>query len=171
MSTEPTIIERPAQPYVAIPTKATMQNLGEVVPPLNAEVFGWLAAHGGEPSGAPFWKYNVIDMERGMEIEAGVTTREPVAGDERVHAGVLPAGRYATLRHAGHPMTLMDATARLLRWADAQGLKWDVSPSPEGERWAARLEIYLTDPQVQPDMNAWETELAFRLADERSAAP
>ena len=167
MSNEPTIVERSAQPYAAITARVTMQNLGEVVPPLNQEVFAWLAQHGAQPSGGPpFWKYNVIDMERGMELEAGVTTTELVAGDGRVHAGVLPAGRYATLHHVGHPSTLMDATARLLRWADARGLKWDVSESPEGERWASRLELYLTDPREQPDMNAWETELAFRLADD-----
>jgi effector-binding domain-containing protein len=166
MSNDPTITERPAQPYAAITVTATMQNLGEVVPPLNVEVFGWLAAHGGEQAGPPFWKYNVIDMERGLEIEAGVATREPVAGDGRVHAGVLPAGRYATLYHVGHPSTLMDATARLLRWADARDLKWDVSPTAEGERWGCRLELYLTDPREQPDMNAWEAQLAFRLADE-----
>ncbi|MBO0744949.1 MAG: GyrI-like domain-containing protein [Candidatus Dormibacteraeota bacterium] len=171
MSTEPRIVERTAQPYVAITAKATMQNLGEVVPPLNQEVFGWLAAHGAQPSGGPpFWKYNVVDMERGLEIEAGVTTRQAVEGDGRVHAGFLPAGRYATLRHVGHPMTLMDATARLLRWADEQGLKWDVTESPDGERWTARLEFYLTDPREQPDMNAWEAELAFRLADGNGSA-
>jgi len=28
-----------------------------------------------------------------------------------------------------------------------------------------RLEIYLTDPSVEPDMSKWETQLAFRLAD------
>lgn len=165
MSTDPTIVDRPAQPYVAITARVAMQNLGQVVPPLNAEVFGWLAAHGVQPSGEPpFWKYNVIDMERELGIEAGVATGQPLTGDERVHAGVLPAGRYATLRHTGHPDTLIDATARLLRWGDAQGLTWDVSPSPEGERWGCRLELYLTDPAEQPDMNAWETELAFRLA-------
>jgi hypothetical protein len=30
---------------------------------------------------------------------------------------------------------------------------------------ACRLEIYLTDPGKQPDMDKWETQLAFRLAD------
>lgn len=161
---EPTIVERPAQPYAAITVKVTMQNLGEVVPPLNQEVFEWLAAHRAEPAGPPFWKYNVVDMERGLEIEAGVATREPVAPDARVHAGELPAGRYATLRQTGHPSTLMDATARLLRWAAQQHLTWDVSESPQGERWGCRLEFYLTDPREQPDMSAWEAELAFRLA-------
>jgi effector-binding domain-containing protein len=94
-----------------------------------------------------------------------VTIAAPVAGDDRVTVGVLPAGRYVTTRHVGHPSTLMAATAALLEWAAAQGLTWDVSASPSGERWGARLEIYLTDPRVEPDMNRWETELAFRLAD------
>jgi effector-binding domain-containing protein len=165
MTSTPTIGDRTAEPYVAIKTLVTMANIGAVVPPLNGEVFAWLAARGVAPSGPPFWKYNVIDMERGLEIEAGVTVAEAVAGDDRVTAGVLPAGRYVTLRHAGHPSTLMAATASLLEWAAARGLTWDVTPSPSGELWGARLEFYLTDPRVEPDMNKWETELAFRLAD------
>jgi effector-binding domain-containing protein len=142
----------------------TMHNLGEVVPPLTGEVFGWLAQRGVAPAGPPFWKYNVIDMQRGLEVEAGVTVAAPVAGDARVQAGVLPAGRYATARHVGHPSTLLAATAALLDWAKARGLTWDVTPSPEGDRWGCRLELYLTDPRDEPDMHKWQTQLAFRLA-------
>ena len=79
-------------------------------------------------------------------------------------AGTLPAGRYVTLHHVGAPETLAGATASLLDWAAAKGLAFDVSPSPEGERWGCRLEIYLTDPRDEPDMSKWETRLAFRLA-------
>jgi len=161
---EPTIVERAAAPYAAITVRVTMDKLGEVVPPLNGEVFAWLAAHGGAPNGPPFWKYNVIDMARGLEIEAGATVAQSVAGDGRVIAGTLPAGRYVTMRHVGHPSTLMAATAALLDWATQHGLTWDVNPSPDGERWGARLEFYLSDPSVEPDMNKWVTELAFRLA-------
>ena len=166
MTTEPEIVELPERPYVAIAASVTMQTLGTVVPPLNGEVFGWLAARGGVPAGPPFWKYNVIDMDRSLEVEAGVSLAEPVPGDDRVLAAVLPAGRYATLRHVGHPDTLMAATAALLDWAAAKGLKWDMSPSPEGERWGGRLEIYHSDPVNEPDMTKWVTELAFRLADQ-----
>ncbi|MEU4196855.1 GyrI-like domain-containing protein [Kribbella sp. NPDC026611] len=165
MNTEPTIIERASQPYVAISAKVRMAEIGTAVPPLSEEVSRWLGMHGVKSSGPAFWRYTVIDMSRYLQIEAGEPTQEPVGGDERVHAGVLPAGRYATLRHIGAPQTLIDATGSLLEWADGQGLRWDVSPSPEGERWGCRLEVYHTNPQDQPDMNKWETELAFRLAD------
>jgi hypothetical protein len=36
--------------------------------------------------------------------------------------------------------------------------------TPDGERWAARLEIYETDPAVEPDMTKRTTLLAFRLS-------
>ena len=63
------------------------------------------------------------------------------------------------------PSGLEGATAELLQWAETRGLLWDMNDSPAGERWGCRLEIYHSDPREQPDMNAWRTELAFRLAD------
>ena len=163
--TEPKIIERADQPYVAIRANVTMAKLGETLPPLHGEVFGWLGSRGIEPAGAPFWKYNVIDMERELEVEVGVPVAGQADGDDRVLAGVLPAGRYASLMHTGHPSTLIDATRALLEWAAKEGLAWDVVDTPDGQRWTARLEVYETDPDEQPDMNKWVTELAFRLAD------
>ena len=91
MTTEPEITELPARPYAAIPASVTMETIGTVVPPLNGEVFGWLAARGIAPAGPPFWKFNVIDMARNLEVEAGCPVAEPVIGDGRVVAGVLPA--------------------------------------------------------------------------------
>ena len=166
MTSEPVIAELPAQPYAAIRAFVTMETIGSVVPPLNREVSAWLAGHGIQPSGAPFWKFNVIDMARGMEVEAGVAVADAPAGDGRVVASVLPAGRYATVRHVGHPETLLAATAGLLQWAELNGVRWDMSRSGEIERWGCRLEIYHTDPRDEPDMTKWETQLAFRIADD-----
>jgi effector-binding domain-containing protein len=100
-----------------------------------------------------------------LEVEAGVPVAATGAGDGRVVSGVLPAGRYATLTHVGHPSELMAATGTLLDWAAAQGLTWDMSPGINGERWGCRLESYLTDPSQEPDMSKWVTQLAFKLAD------
>ena len=65
----------------------------------------------------------------------------------------------------GHPDGLLGATASLLEWASQEDLTWDMTSTPDGERWAARLEIYETDPAVEPDMAKWTTQLAFRLSD------
>lgn len=165
MWTEPQLVQRAEQPYAAIRVLVTMQELGDVVPPLNDEVFAWLAQQGVQAAGPPFWKYNVIDMERQLEIEAGAPTASAITGDDRVSTGVLPAGTYATLTNTGHPSTLIDATRALLEWGDRQSVRWDRSEVGEGEQWGSRLEIYLTDPDEQPDLTQWQTELAFRVAD------
>jgi len=149
---------------VAIRGQVSMAEIGAFAV-RTPEVFAWLGAHGLPPAGPPFLKYNVIDMARDLEIDNGVPVAAPVEGDAEVIAGVLPAGRYATLTHVGHPSELMAATKALLDWAAAQGLTWDMSPLADGERWGSRLEIYLSDPREEPDMSKWVTQLAFRLAD------
>jgi effector-binding domain-containing protein len=164
MSAVPEIVTRTEQPYVAIRARVAMSEL----PALGArlgEVFGWLGARGLAPAGPPFFKYNVIDMASELEMEAGVPVAAAVDSDGHVVSGVLPAGRYATLTHLGHPSELVEVTETLQDWAAAQGLTWDMLPGPDGDRWGCRLEIYLTDPAQEPDMSKWETQLAFRLAD------
>lgn len=163
MSSAPEIETRAEQPYVAVRAKVTMDGIAAFARRFG-EVFGWLDSHGLAPAGPPFFKYNVIDMARELEMEAGVPIAAAATGDDQVVAGVLPAGRYATLTHVGHPSELMAATKALLDWAAEQGLTWDVTPSEDGDRWACRLENYLTDPEQQPDMSKWVTQLAFKLA-------
>ena len=104
-------------------------------------------------------------MERELEVEVGTPVAAALDGDSQVLAGVLPAGQYATARYRGHPDGLSGATATLLDWAEKQHLTWDMTPDPAGERWGARLEIYETNPAIEPDMTKWTTRLAFRLAD------
>jgi effector-binding domain-containing protein len=163
MSSAPEIETRAGQPYVAVRAKVTMGEIAAFARRFG-EVFGWLDSHGLAPAGPPFFKYNVIDMARELEMEAGVPVATATGGDDQVVAGVLPAGRYATLTHVGHPSELMAATKALLDWAAEQGLIWDVTPGEDGDRWAARLENYLTDPEQEPDMSKWVTQLAFKLA-------
>lgn len=147
MLSEAQVIERPAQPYVALKEHVTMATIGTVLPGLHGRVSAWLGERGSTPAGAPFWKYNVIDTARFLEVEVGV-----------------PSGRYATLRYTGHPGGLIHATEFLLEWAEEHDLTWDVAQTPDGDRWASRLEICETDPAAEPDMSKWVTQLSFRLA-------
>ena len=168
LESTPQIIERSPQPYVAVRDAVTMSTLSRVADHI-PELFGWLAQRGQTPSGAPFFRYLTIDMERELEVEAGVPVVAPLElapeAGSAVTAETLPGGRFVRAFFVGHPDRLKNATADLLQWAETQGLRWDMNGSPVGERWGCRLEIYHTDPLEQPDMNAWRTELAFRLAD------
>lgn len=164
MSPAPEIVTRAEQPYVAIRGRVSMSELGPFAV-RTGEVFAWLEAHGLAPAGPPILKYDVIDMARQLEVEAGVPVAAAVDGDGEIVSGVLPAGRYATFTHVGHPSELAGATGALLDWGASQGLTWDMSRDGDVERWGSRLEFYLTDPGEEPDMGKWETQLAFRLAD------
>ena len=165
MLTVPKIAERGEQPYVAITATIPMREIGPSAQSLLPEVFGWLAARGIRPAGAPFFRYVVIDMAHLLEIEFGVPTSGTVAGDGRVHSGVLPAGRYASLVHRGHYDELYDANAVLIGWAKERGIRWDSAETPAGERFGCRIETYFTDPREEPDPTKWETEVAIRIAD------
>ena len=98
---EPTIIDRQAEPYLSIPVSVTMETIGPAIPDTHARLLAWMSNHGVEPAGPPFVRYNLIDMERELEIEVGLPIRIGVAGDGAIAAGVLPAGRYASLTQVG----------------------------------------------------------------------
>jgi effector-binding domain-containing protein len=159
------VVQREAVPYAAIAVAMPMERLA-TAGPLNGVVFDWLAQQDAAPAGPPFWKYNVIDMAGQLELEVGVATTIRATADDQVGVGELPAGRYLETTVHGHPDGLREATADLLAYADAQGLTFDRADSPTGDRWAARLEYYLSDPADQPDMTQWDTTLSFKLADE-----
>jgi effector-binding domain-containing protein len=159
----PEIETRTEQPYAAVRTRVTMSTIGELGARFG-EVYAWLGARGAAPVGPPFFRYLVIDMMRELEVEAGVPVAAPVTSTEQIVAGVLPAGRYATLLHVGPPDELIGANKELQDWAAAQGLVFDVSPGEDGDHWGSRVEFYLTDPSQEPDLSKWVTELAFRLA-------
>ncbi|TDO52377.1 effector-binding domain-containing protein [Kribbella sp. VKM Ac-2527] len=156
----PEIVERDEQPYVALKGTVPMDGIGAFAQ-RGEELFGWLAVRDIEPIGAVFFKYDVVDMENGLVMEIGVPVEERPDGEGEIVTGVLPAGRYASSTHIGHPDGLLKATSDLLDWAREQGLEWDA----DGNNWASRLEVYKSDPAEVPDVNDWETELLFKLKD------
>ncbi|ALG15097.1 AraC family transcriptional regulator [Kibdelosporangium phytohabitans] len=173
VSVKPEIIQRPEQPYAAVRGTVTMQTFSEIADRL-PELIGSLLARGVHLAGAPFFRYTLIDMQAHLEVEAGIPTLGVIEGEGDVFGAVLPAGRYVSLTHVGHPDELVDVTGRLLTWADGEGLSWDKTDTDQGEQWGCRLEVLKTDPRVEPDMTQWETDLVFRLAEQpagRSTSP
>lgn len=163
MSDEPTLQVRAEQPYVGVRETVTMATIARVADRIG-QTIGWLAARGVEPAGAPFLRYHRFDGDE-MDLEAGVPVLQATETEGDLRTGTLPAGRYATVGHHGHPEGLRAATAALLAWAEGQGLRFDRSTGADGEHWGCRLEVYLSDPREKPDPADWDTDLMFRLAD------
>lgn len=164
--TEPKIENRNAQPYVGIRTQATLQELGTVIPQLLGEVFGWLGKRSVEPSGAPFIRYHVINMADKLDIELGVPVATAMSGDHRISAGVIPAGRYASLIYTGIDNGI-EGNKALIEWAAANGIRWDRWDDVNGDAFRSRIEYFLTKPDEEPDMAKWETEVAIKVADDQ----
>jgi hypothetical protein len=154
MLSQPGIVTRPEQPYVAIGRRVTMSNLGSILPPLIPQLFEWIARHGVTASGAPFFRYLTIDMENFLDVEVGIPLAAPASGD------VIQTGPYDEL---------VAANAALQTWARANGHKWAMTHSSAGEQWVSRLEIYLSDPSVETNSARWQTEIAYLLADDDGA--
>jgi effector-binding domain-containing protein len=164
MLTLPKIVERRAQPYVAMRRSVNIP-FGDVIDATMPKLWQWIGAHRIEPAGPPFFKYNVIDMAHELEIEFGAPTATLLQADDQVVTGTLPAGRYATLTYHGHYDNLVEVNAVLIGWANLHQHKFDMQPTPKGDRFACRLEVYPNDPREVPNSDDWETVLAFKLAD------
>jgi effector-binding domain-containing protein len=164
MLTLPKIVDRTAQPYVAIRRSVKMP-FGDVIDANVPKLFKWLEDHHVEPAGPLMFKYNVIDMATEMELEFGVPTSALLPPDDLVVTGTLPAGRYATVTFHGHYDKLIDANAVLIGWAKEKGIVWDSEVTLAGDKFASRFELYPNDPREVPNPDDWETQIWIKLAD------
>ncbi|SFR79510.1 effector-binding domain-containing protein [Agromyces sp. CF514] len=137
----------------SVPFRTMLSNRDRLL----AELIDWLSVHGVQPPGPFFLRLHVVDMQGLMEIEVGVVASNDAA-DRRVKSGVLPSGEYAVLAYRAKSMA---ANRRLHAWVIEQGITLDSRPDPGGEFFAARCEIYVTDPRTEKRKNHWIVELAF----------
>ncbi len=163
MLTLPRIIEQPARHYVAVRRRVTMPFDADIGPAMGA-LFGALATCNIRTTGPIFFQYNLVAMPD-LEIDFGAPVAEPVAAGGDLIAGVLPAGRYAETTYFGHYDNLMDVNAILIGWAKQKGIVWDATVGPDGDRFAARMEIYHNSPDEEPDTSRWQTTLMIKVRD------
>ena len=158
----PRIVERPQQDYLGIRVVTPFRGMLSIRNDLIDELSAWLLRHGMDDVGMFFLRLHVIDMSGPMDLEVGVVTPRPFAGDDRVRPAVLPAGGYATLTYRNHSLR---ANRALIEWAAAQGIAFDRRDVAEGDRFACRYEAFRTDPRTEPRKTKWEVELNFRIAE------
>lgn len=165
LAAEPSVELRKARPYVSIPIRVTLKEWGKANA-LVPEVFAWVKEHGVEIAGAPFYRYWEIGSEdEEFRLEVGLPVSVPVEGKGRVQAGNIPAGRYATFVHQGHPDRLDEVHNGMQNSLRRQGLQPALKDGSDRIVWSARFERFLTDPAIEPDPNQWSVEVAYLLAD------
>jgi effector-binding domain-containing protein len=118
------------------------------------EVASYLGRKGAGPAGMPFARYHATSESR-FEVEAGFPASTPTAGEGDVEPSDLPGGLAAVTVHTGAYDTIGPTYEALRRWVREHG------GEPVGDAW----EVYLTDPETQPDPGATRTEVVqpYRL--------
>ncbi len=135
---------------------------GEVMIPEMPDFFGkaftavWAAAGqaGVEIIGPPFAFYPAMPTDT-VIIEAGApvaSAPEDIPGE--VHRLVLPGGRAVVAIHIGPYETMEKTYAALQAWMAQNGVV------PAAGMW----EIYLTDPETEPDSSKWQTKIVWPIA-------
>jgi effector-binding domain-containing protein len=159
---KPKIDTRPKQPYMGIRTITPFKGMSKEIGRLSDEMNTWVEEHKVKPSGPPFLRYHVIDMRGFMDIEFCFPVHKALPDDGDVKAGVLPAGRYASLIYSGGGIS---GNRALIEWVRSQGLEFDRWDTEQGDNFRGRYETYLTDPKVESRKSKWQIEVAIKLAD------
>ncbi|WP_083751572.1 GyrI-like domain-containing protein [Saccharothrix sp. ALI-22-I] len=159
----PRIVSKPASHYVGIRVVTPFRGMFAVRDKLMNELYAWLDRRSVPDIGPTFFRLHVIDMDGPMDVEVGVVTQEALEGDDRVRAGVLPAGRYAGLTYVNHARR---ANRTLLEWVRDNGITFDRWDGAAGDHFACRYEAYLTDPRSERMKTKWRVELNILLADD-----
>lgn len=165
MNSEPKIEQRSAQPYAAVRLQVPIP-FGKYLQPAWAKVQKWIAAQGLE-NGPSIIRYLTTDMSTKLDIEVGFFVDQVVPGSPEIVTGIIPAGRYATLLYTGSykGKGVYKANVAIVEWAKMNGVVWKQVHQDGVEWWDARLEIYLTDPDLEKDPKKFQTLLAFQVAE------
>lgn len=162
MLTEPSIVEKAAQPYAAIVLTLRQPEIAQQAPPLVEDVIAWVKQRGGELSGPPFFNYVTFLPGGRMEMQVGMPTASVLPPEGRFTTGILPGGRYAAITATVPYHELHDANMKLDDWARGQGLEFAGTVEGDSFMGATRLEIYHKDPGEDPSGHP-VTEIAFRV--------
>lgn len=142
------LIHHPRQSTAVVHEVVPMSALRPFFARAFSQVSAAMQAQGVQPVGPPFAHSFGMPGEE-VEVEAGFPVIAAVAQAGAVHGATLPAGRCVHGLHLGPYETLRATYAELAQWARAQRL------GIRDDMW----EVYLSDPQREPDPARWQTEI------------
>jgi effector-binding domain-containing protein len=140
------VVDLDPQPTAVMRATVPMAELTTFFGRAFSAVWSLLTAQGVAVAGAPFGLY-LSEPTDTVELEAGFPVAGPFTPSDEVISSVLPGGRAAATMHVG-PYDSMEKTyGALLAWITGRGM------TPGTTMW----EVYLTDPQKEPDPAKWQT--------------
>ena len=151
MSYQCELRDLPVQPTLTIRARTSVQNLPELIGKSYGDIAQYLAQLGQYPAGAPFAAYYNMDMQN-LDVELGFPVSKELPGKGEIKSGRIPAGKFATVLHAGPYDKVGPAYEALTKWIAEKGYE------PAGVAY----EVYLNDPdETKPE--DLKTQVMFPL--------
>jgi effector-binding domain-containing protein len=139
------------QPVLDIHRDVPVADIPQVMQQAIPAVFAYAGSHGGVPKFVYARYYDVRPEQVSMDV--GVIIATAIDGEGEVKADHLPAGDAACVLHVGPYEAMEPAYGAVESWMKANGREASGAP------W----EIYLSDPQSEPDPQKWRTEICWPL--------
>jgi|SRR5580765_5624102 len=150
---KPEIVDTEARPiaklYAKVPTSEIGQQMGKLVTELADE----LRAQNVRPAG-PWFTHHFRRPDEFFDFEVCFPVAAPIKPNGRVQPGEWPAMKVVRTTYTGPYNGLVPAWMEFLKEIEQMGLQ--ISP----EIW----EVYLKNPDNEPDSAKWTTELNRPLA-------
>jgi effector-binding domain-containing protein len=142
------LVERAQQPTAVVRSTIAVTDIPKFLGHAYEAVMQVLASQGITPAGAPFAYYMGAPTTT-VELEAGFPIAVACAAQGEMVPSELPGGTIASGTHFGPYETMVDTYEQLTTWIAEHGLV------PGDSMW----EIYLSDPQQEPDSTKWRTQI------------
>lgn len=166
---EPIVEYQIEKPYAAIVFE-TSEVEWEETSALLPVIVEWLDKKELKSNGIPLYRYWYSgDGAEPITLEVGVLVDRMSVGDERILISTIPGGSYLKAVHRGHPDNLPESYDELIKWAREENLEFDMRWESDYEIWNGRFEIFLTDPQIEPNPEKWEIEILLLLVRDEAA--
>ncbi len=151
-TSEVSIKEMEKQHILYIRDSSKCSEVGTAMGKAFGEVMQYIGMNNIECTAPPFARYLLWDEKSDKNImECGIFVKGPVQEKNRIKYAELPAQKYASAIHYGSYETIPNTHAAIDKYVKDHKLVVIGPP----------MEIYKTDPQKEPDMTKWETEILY----------
>jgi len=143
-------VETPAFSAVLIMTKANMEEMQNAMAQNYAKLMSFIQEKGLEMTGFPFTLYHSWDSAGNTVFEAGIPiNKAPKKTNSDITFREIKSFKALKIIHWGPYEELMQTYEKMMTYMEENGLEMN----------GPTLEIYATDPQQEPDMSKWETQI------------
>lgn len=142
----------PESVFAGISKTVKWENVGAEMGAMYKQISDFVQKNNLSITDMPLAIYHSIN-EDNMEIECGIPVNEPFESKAGIICGKRAAGKYAFAIHVGSYETLEKTHTTIQKWISDHG--FSISGGP--------IEVYLTDPQSEPNPGKWVTNIYYPL--------